>query len=421
MNKRIAYTLLLIFLACNLFLTLNRHSRSGINNYHSEIWADKAGYYVYLPAFFIYDFNGKTMPQGIDKKTGNGFVIENGKIITKYTYGTALLQAPFFIVCHFFTGLSGLKNDGFTESYQKSINIAAVFYSFLSLIIIYLFLRRYLCKATSFYTVVCLFLGTNIFYYTIFDTGMSHIYSLFLFSAFIYVASLLPKREKQSDYLLLGLLAGLIIVVRPVNVIFLPVYFILNKLNFLHFKQNFRKYILAMVPVIILVIPQLWYWKYSNGNFFHYSYQSEHFTNALNPKLFYLWFSTQNGLFIFTPLVIFILSGFVFFYTYYPRESIFILVHFVIISYIFSSWHDWSYGCSFGCRPYVEYFSLLALPFGFFIDRIKTRMVFRPVIITLLIATILYHQKLIFTFDQCWYGGVWDWAGLMNLIIAPTK
>jgi hypothetical protein len=85
-----------------IFLSLNRHSKSGIQNYHSEIWADKAGYYIYLPAFFIYNFQVDGLPAEIDKKTGNGFIVRDGKIITKYTYGVALLQAPFFITCQNF-------------------------------------------------------------------------------------------------------------------------------------------------------------------------------------------------------------------------------------------------------------------------------------------------------------------------------
>ena len=76
MKKSAVILLLSLFYFFTVFLTLNRHSRTGIQNYHSEIWADKAGYYIYLPSFFIYNFDGKKLPKKIDTFTGNGFVIE---------------------------------------------------------------------------------------------------------------------------------------------------------------------------------------------------------------------------------------------------------------------------------------------------------------------------------------------------------
>jgi len=66
MKKSAVILLLSLFYFFTVFLTLNRHSRTGIQNYHSEIWADKAGYYIYLPSFFIYNFDGKKLPKIID-------------------------------------------------------------------------------------------------------------------------------------------------------------------------------------------------------------------------------------------------------------------------------------------------------------------------------------------------------------------
>ncbi|NBY10976.1 MAG: hypothetical protein EBQ77_08260, partial [Sphingobacteriia bacterium] len=194
-----------------IFLSLNRHSKSGIQNYHSEIWADKAGYYIYLPAFFIYNFQVDGLPAEIDKKTGNGFIVRDGKIITKYTYGVALLQAPFFIICHVLSKLCNLQDDGFSLIYHKSINIAAVIYSFFSFIFLFNFLIRYLKKKVVIITLACLYIGTNIFYYSVFETGMSHIYSLFLFASYLYLGPIANEQKKPIYVFLFGLIIGLII------------------------------------------------------------------------------------------------------------------------------------------------------------------------------------------------------------------
>lgn len=100
-----------------LFLALNRHSHSKPFTYHSELWADKSGYNVYLPALFIYDFNSDNVPEDIINKTGHGFFLDtvNHVIATKYPYGVALMQAPFWLLAHY----ASTVKDGYSIYYQK--------------------------------------------------------------------------------------------------------------------------------------------------------------------------------------------------------------------------------------------------------------------------------------------------------------
>ena len=225
MKKSAVILLLSSFYFFTVFLTLNRHSRTGIQNYHSEIWADKAGYYVYLPSFFIYNFDGKKLPKKIDTFTGNGFVIEKNIVKTKYTYGVALLESPFFILAHGISTKLGFQNNGFSIIYHKMIDIAAVTYSFFGLIFLYLFLIRYVTKSIATITVACVYLGTNLFYYSIFETGMSHVYSFFLFTCFFFLQHYILKPTSGFIYsVLFGCVVGLIIVVRPINVLIFPAF-----------------------------------------------------------------------------------------------------------------------------------------------------------------------------------------------------
>jgi hypothetical protein len=420
MRKTINW-LLLLFLVFTIFLSLNRHNKSGIQNYHSEIWADKAGYYIYLPAFFIYNFDTKNMPTDIDKKTGNGFFIDHNKIITKYTYGVSLMQAPYFIVCHSLSKFFGFNPDGFSIQYHKTINISAVLYSFFSLIILYFFLVRYLSKKTTIITLIFLYLGTNIFYYSIFDTGMSHIYSLFLFTCYLYLSTFIAEEGRKVHYFLFGLVIGLILVVRPINVLFLPVYLMFNSINASNIKNNISNYLLTFFVSFLVILPQLIYWKYAFGNYFQYAYAGESFSNILQPKLFHLWFSTNNGLFIYNPIMVFILISITYYFAESPKNSIIIGIYFLLLSYIFSSWHSWHYGCSFGSRPYVEYYSLFALPFGFFIQKLYAKSNAKTIVLFFIIICIIYNQKLIFSYDGCWYGDSWDWTELFKLVFGPTK
>ena len=132
------FLLFLLVYALFSFISLNRHSKSKIYTYHSELWADKAGYNVYLPALFIYDFDAAKFPDSLDYKVGNGFILDTStkKIITKYPYGVSLLQSPFWLIAH---GLSENK-DGYSLPYQKAIDFAGCFYLTLGLFFLFFIL-----------------------------------------------------------------------------------------------------------------------------------------------------------------------------------------------------------------------------------------------------------------------------------------
>ena len=137
MKTRYLYIVgVLCFLGITLFLTFNRHSKSGYFNYHSEIWADKSGYYVYLPAAFKFNFNPNNFPDSIEINTGNGFALDerNGKVITKYTYGVALMQSPFFCLAEILAEPLNFEKNGFSPIYHWCINVASVFYLVIGLI-----------------------------------------------------------------------------------------------------------------------------------------------------------------------------------------------------------------------------------------------------------------------------------------------
>jgi len=182
-NRYIYWIGLVLFFGVLLFLTFNKHSKSGYFNYHSEIWADKAGYYSYLPAALRFKFNPDNFPDSIDHKTGNGFNLDykNKKVRTKYTYGVALLQLPFFCIADVLSNPLNFESNGFSPIYHWCINVASIFYLMLGLIFLFLFLKTSFGTQTSFLVTISIFLGTNLFYYSIDETGMSHIYSFFLF------------------------------------------------------------------------------------------------------------------------------------------------------------------------------------------------------------------------------------------------
>lgn len=188
-QKHRRYFLAFVFLHAVLsFMAMNKNSRTNLYTYQSEIFSDKAGYYVYFPAMFIHDWDTKQFPEDIIRKTGEGFKLDNGKVFTKYPCGVALLQLPFQLIAHWGTLIFQPElADGFTKAYHKAINLAASFYAAIGFLFLYAFLSYYFDRKAILISLSFLFLGTNLLFYTIRDTGMSHIYALALFACFLYL------------------------------------------------------------------------------------------------------------------------------------------------------------------------------------------------------------------------------------------
>ena len=155
-NLRIANIFLTLLLPVLLFLTFNMHSKLKTNTYHGVIWADAAGYYAYLPMWFIYGNNSMNWPANIETNSGNGFKLDTNTntIKNKYFSGVALLQAPFFLCTHFIQKISNSPSDGFSKSYINSILIASVFYTWVGLVLLFSLLKKRFSPIQSLLTIL---------------------------------------------------------------------------------------------------------------------------------------------------------------------------------------------------------------------------------------------------------------------------
>jgi len=410
-----------------IFLAFNKHSKSGYFNYHSEIWSDKAGYYIYLPATLKYNLNGNNLPDSIVERTGKGFFLSEDKvkIETKYTYGVALLQLPFYLAADIVASTIGMQANGFSPIYHWAINLAAATYLFLGLFFLFQFLKSRFSFKTSLITVTILLVGTNLYYYGIDETGMSHVYSFFLFCSFLYLANTLKNQVviQLKHFFLLGLIAGIILMVRPINILFLSslLFLNLNTDNRNHLKEilNWKSILSITIGIVIILLPQMLYWNYLSGSFFYYSYGDESF-NWSHPEIIKTLFAAKNSLFIYTPIFIIIL--FSLFRTSLKKDSnsIYLLLLFLSLTYVLSCWWDWAFGCALGGRNYVEYFSLFSIPLAIAIERNNnTKKVNFYLFYAFIACCIFYNLKLSYAYDGCFYGSNdWDWTYLKEKLLS---
>jgi len=368
----------LVILWAIINITFKKDYKSGI------IEADGKGYYAYLPAVFIYhDLNFGFFDQ-IEKETyyNPNIYYEyrrtvNDKTIDKYYVGTAVCLAPFFLVGHVITIITGLPVDGYSYYYTMMVHLGALFYFMLALLGLRRLLRTFrIGEMIIAFSLVAIVFGTNLFYYVVTEFSMSHVYSL---TAITWLSLIIRKyfTGHENKYLVYSaLLLGIIVLIRPVNLlILLAVPFLAGNPDRLlsGFKNIFTKkwiLLLSLFSFVILVSVQLLIYKISTGRFIVYSYKEEGF-NFLNPQIWNFLFSYRKGMFIYTPLLLLSLGGLIYLFRKSRFQFYSLSGFLIILIYVFSSWHMWFYGGSFSQRVMIDFYVFFTLMLAIAIQEIK--------------------------------------------------
>lgn len=77
-----------------------------------KVYSDGFGYFLYLPAFFIYHDFSFSFIEGLE----HPFVQVVGWLVNKYAVGTAVMESPFFLAAH----LLALLKDALRSVYSLS-------------------------------------------------------------------------------------------------------------------------------------------------------------------------------------------------------------------------------------------------------------------------------------------------------------
>lgn len=410
-----------------VFLLINAR-QSRITNFGCEICADKAGYYMYLPAIFHLGFGASNYEEGFDNRHGDGFRIdrEKDKIITKFTSGVALLLLPFYAIGALIASIFGLDVQPYSGFYLFFVNIGAAFYLALGLFFLRKWLNFYVDSNCSLYSVLLIFFGTNLYYYTLDETLMSHLYSFTMFSTFLYGLKSFYETKKWIHFLLFATSLSIAILIRPTNALFGLIGFFIDLKSFSAFKSRLLllldpKYLFPGVIIFVLIMmPQFLYWKFAFGEYIVWSYEGEGFTYWSNPQFLTVWFSPQSGLFTYTPILLISLlfSAIMIAKKNTYTNSTLVIISFLAVSYMCASWNNPYFGiCNFGKRPMVEYLPILFLPISYFFSYYNSiSKIIRHIALALILLMVLYNLALFRAFDTCFFGETWEWEKFGQLV-----
>jgi len=350
---------------------------------------DNIGYYTYLNELFtdgdlqIADLsyyegimaqyhNTTTLYQFIPVET------EIGGVITKYSAGWSVVNAPFLCLGHLCAGWLGYAQDGFSAPYQIATIISSLFYTLLGLIFMRRILLYFFSEKTTIILLVSLVLGTNYFHIHIESTATIHIYLFALYATLIWLTLKFHAEKKIKTALLIGLNLGLLILIRPTEILAIMIPLLYGVQSFSDLKLRFfaffkeRPYLLATLVLILVNVVQLWYWKYATGKFLYYSYANEGEGMDFNqPHIRELLFSFRKGWFLYTPFMLLLVLGFVRLYKQ-KRELFWALFAFTILNlYLLSCWTTWWYADSFSQRSLSHTYPIYVLAIGFLFSKLN--------------------------------------------------
>ncbi len=364
----------------------------------NQVKADVVSYYSYLPAFFIDKDLKLTFLDSPNTPHSGLYWAEqtpDGKHVIKTTMGLSILYLPFFAIAHYIVApLGGYLRNGYTEAYMACLAAGSFVYLLLGLLFLRKTLLKFYSEKITLWVIISIFFGTNLLWYSYGEALMPHQFVFSLVSFLIYFTIQWYQTPTIKTSIILSIICGMIILVRPGDMLlclFPLLYGAPNKNYFKEkitiVKQNFWKIILILTIIIIIQLPQLLYWKTVTGSWFYNSYTGERFYFN-HPHIIEGLFGYRKGWLLYTPMMGFSIIGLFMLKNNAKKLLLAIALILPLFIYILFCWWSWWYGGSFGMRPFIDIYAMLAIPMGAsftFLMKTKIRKIITTTIISFFI------------------------------------
>lgn len=388
----------------------------GTGRAETPIRSDGFSYYVYLPSWFL--FHDPSLAATARDCCGGEFPAFTAigrwpgtrRWVNAHPIGVAVMQAPLFAVAHALTRWTNLSPDGFSLYYQHAAGLSGTLWMLAGLWMLRGLLRRHFSDGVTAITLLTLLFGTNLYHYATFDSSYSHAYSFFLFAAFLDVTERWYARPDTRLSLALGLVAGLIVLVRHTNGLVLlvfPLYGVTGwrspgaRLSML--RAHLPRLAMTALVFAAVVAPQLAIYHAATGHWLVSAYGDLGF-NWRAPRIVSVLFGVQKGLFFWSPLLLAAVAGLVLLGKSQNAARAFVLpgvIFLALDTYVIASWWDWQFGGSFGHRGFVDALPIFALGLAAFYSWASLRP-FRRAATAVVVACVVGLS--VFQMLQYWNG-----------------
>jgi hypothetical protein len=291
-----------------------------------------------------------------------------GYVSNLFSIGPAILWTPFLITAHCFVPLSNalgahIPADGFSFPYVLAMSLATAIYGFFGLLFSYFLARKYIEDRWAFIATVGIWWASSLPVYMYFNPAWSHAHSAFAVALFLWYWDRTRVSRSTLQWILLGLLAGLMIDVYFPNGVFLllPLFESIfaywrswKAKNTPALGQFFLQNVIFSLAAILAFLPTLVTRAIIFGGPFRFGSYTVLPWDWSAPNWRSVLFSSEHGLFSWTPILGLSVVGL--FFAQRPAKSLALYLAGAAAAfyYVISSYPFWHGLASFGNRFFIS-------------------------------------------------------------------
>ena len=388
----------------------------GSGRQEGPVRSDGLSYHVYLPAIILY--GNPTLWAVADESYGGAFPEYTGIYrwpntswwLNSHPIGPAVLSLPFFLIAHVLTLWSNLPPDGFSRYYQIGASLAGLVYGAAGLSVLLGFLRRHVKPRVAVITILLITFGTNLFHYMTLDATFSHAFAFCLVAALVDTTDRWWHAPSLAHTVRLGAVVGFLLLTRHSHAMLLvvPALWGLGAGRSVAAQVQAlwdRRWhvLLAGLVAGLIMLPQLAIYHAVTDHWIISPYALIPGAETLHaPRVWDVWFSTQKGLFFWSPILLVSVAGLWLRHPLVRGARWSVVTAFLVISVLIGSWHDWQFGGSYGHRGFTDILPLLVIPIAAVIAWALRAPA--PVRATMSVIGVLIVSLSVFQMWQYWAG-----------------
>ena len=359
------------------------------------VHGDGVGYYAYARALLIqgdlrFEEDWRRANEGFsqarmgtDEQLQADQYTETGHISNIFTIGPAILWSPFLVSAHVAVlvthELGGtVPADGFSWPYRMAMALGTACLGFLSLLLSFELVRKYVEERWAFLATLGVWTASSLPVYMYFNPSWSHAHSAFVVALFLWFWERTRPDRTFGQWVVLGLVGGLMLNTYFPNGIFLLLPLIEALRGYFHSlrrkdlvavrRQLGRNGVFTLV-LILAVVPTLVTRAIVFGGPFRFGAYGTLPWDWSAPHRWEVLFSSNHGLLSWTPLIALAILGLLCAHDRAREISAYCGAAFLGFYYVISSYPYWDGMSSFGNRFFISLTPVFILGLGLLFQR----------------------------------------------------
>jgi hypothetical protein len=359
------------------------------------VHGDGVGYYAYARApliqhnlHFEQDWlhanllftKSRTLPNG---QLSAAEYTETGYISNLFSIGPALLWAPFLLAAHGIVHVCNaygahIPADGFSFPYLLAMALGTAIYGFLGLLFSYSLARRYVDERWAFLATLGIWGASSLPVYMYFNPSWSHAHSVFVVALFLWYWERTRGSRTFVQWVLLGLISGLMLDVYFANGVFLVLPLIESLVHYWddwkeqEFRQAaslFAANFSYLLTVILCFVPTLITRYIIFGSLFRFGTYSNLSWDWSAPHWHSILLSSEHGILTWTPILSLAIFGLFFVQRRAKVLTSYFSAGAAAFFYLIACYPYWHGTASFGNRYLISLTPIFIFGLALFLQR----------------------------------------------------